>query len=468
MGVLLALRRLGDPEVARFLKDSDLRLVLEAARAINDVPIAGAMAQFAAMPIASTTPLPLMRRVFNANLRVGGAEQAAALAEAAGRSDLPSSMRVLALGMLGEWARPGGRDAVMGLWRPIAPRPAGPAADALRPRLLAILTSSPESVQNAAALAAAALGIKDAGPHLVALATDRSQTDRVRAAALKALVQLDDPRCVDVARKAADLPGAGTRTEALQILAKADPAAAISVLQKRIESGSTAERQGAIGVLGSMGGESAVRELAGWLDRLVAGGVPPEIQLDLVQAAAGRPEPELKKALERYEASKPKADPLAPYREALAGGNARRGRSIFTESEAIACLRCHKVRSLSGEGQGGEVGPELSGIGARQDRRYILESIVNPNKQIAQGFESVVLATSDGKVVTGVLRGEDDKEVRLITAEGQLVNVPKDTIEERQRGPSAMPNDLVQKISKAELRDLVEFLASQKTQLKKP
>ena len=43
MGVLLALRRLGDPEIARFLNDPDPRLVLEAARAINDVPIAAAM-----------------------------------------------------------------------------------------------------------------------------------------------------------------------------------------------------------------------------------------------------------------------------------------------------------------------------------------------------------------------------------------------------------------------------------------
>src|SRR5207237_7402101 len=43
MGILLALRRLGDPEVVRFLNDSDPRLVLEAARAINDVPIVVAM-----------------------------------------------------------------------------------------------------------------------------------------------------------------------------------------------------------------------------------------------------------------------------------------------------------------------------------------------------------------------------------------------------------------------------------------
>ena len=43
MGVLLALRRLRDPEIARFLDDPDPRLVLEAARAIHDVPIEPAM-----------------------------------------------------------------------------------------------------------------------------------------------------------------------------------------------------------------------------------------------------------------------------------------------------------------------------------------------------------------------------------------------------------------------------------------
>ena len=46
-----------------------------------------------------------------------------------------------------------------------------------------------------------------------------------------------------------------------------------------------------------------------------------------------------------------------------------------------------------------------------------------------------MLATSDGKVITGVLRGENDKEIRLVTAEGQPVTVAKDDVEERKRGP---------------------------------
>jgi quinoprotein glucose dehydrogenase len=463
MGVLLALRRLADPEVARFLEDSDPRLVLEAARAINDVPIADAMAPLAAVRIASSSPLPLLRRVLNANLRSGRAENAAALAGAAGRSDLPSAIRVSALEMLGEWASPSGRDAVMGLWRPIAPRPAGPAADALRPRLAAILSATSEPVRTAAALAAGALGIREAGASLVALATDGDQTDRSRAAALKALDQLGDPRRVDAARRAAALPGSRTRIEALQVLAKADPDAAIPLIQDRLERGSTAERQGSIAVLASMRGDAARQALLHWLDRLIAGKVPPEVQLDLVEAAAARTEPALRRKLQQYEVSKPKGDPLAPYRETLAGGNAQRGRSVFTDKMEIACLRCHKARTWMGQIPGGEVGPDLSGIGVRQNRTYLLESIVDPNKQIAQGFESVVLATSDGKVETGVLRGEDDKEVRLITAEGHPLTVPKDTIAERKRGPSAMPADAAQKLSKAELRDLIEFLASLKT-----
>ncbi|MCP6725943.1 hypothetical protein NL526_28190, partial [Klebsiella pneumoniae] len=81
---------------------------------------------------------------------------------------------------------------------------------------------------------------------------------------------------------------------------------------------------------------------------------------------------------------------------------------------------------------------------------------------IAEGFESVILATDDGKLHTGVLKGEDDQEVRIITAEGESQSISKSTIEDRKRGPSAMPADLLQHLTKSELRDLLEFLANLK------
>ncbi len=126
----------------------------------------------------------------------------------------------------------------------------------------------------------------------------------------------------------------------------------------------------------------------------------------------------------------------------------------------MSCLRCHKVSGFDGKPTGGEVGPELTGIGSRQNREYILESLVTPDRNIAQGYESIVLGMSDGKIVSGVLRGENDKEVRLMTAEGQLLTVSKQEIEERKRGSSAMPADIITKLSKAEIRDLIEFLAT--------
>ena len=106
--------------------------------------------------------------------------------------------------------------------------------------------------------------------------------------------------------------------------------------------------------------------------------------------------------------------------------------------------------------------PTSAGIGGKQKREYLLESIVDPNKQIAQGFETVVLTLTNGNVVSGILKGEDAKEVKLMTAEGQLLTVPKAKIDERARGKSAMPEDVVKHLSKRDLRDLVEFLANLK------
>jgi quinoprotein glucose dehydrogenase len=462
MAILLAMRRREDPEVALFLSDAEPLIVLEAARAIHDVPIPAALPGLAKLAVASSAPVPLARRILDANYRLGRPENAAILAQVAASSELPEAVRVLAIEMLANWATPTGRDRVLGLWRPIPPRPQALGIDALRPRFAEILASAPANVRTAAAAAAGAMGIKEVGARLASLVTDRGQADKTRAEALKALDQLDYPSRIESAQRALVMPGYRSRTEALRILAKVDPVAALAPVRDRLEHGSTAERQGAMAVLAAMPGDPARDELSCWVDRLIAGKVAPEIQLDVIEAAKKRPETDFQEKIDRYESSKPKDDALAPYREALNGGDAQHGMTVFTTKTELECVRCHKVRASSGEQIGGEVGPELSRIGDRQTRLYLLESIVDPNKQIAQGFESVVLATSDGQVHTGVLRGEDANEVRLITAEGKSDVVRKELIEERNRGPSAMPNDLVRKLKRTELRDLIEFLANLK------
>jgi quinoprotein glucose dehydrogenase len=140
---------------------------------------------------------------------------------------------------------------------------------------------------------------------------------------------------------------------------------------------------------------------------------------------------------------------------AIIGGDADAGRAIFFEKSEVSCLRCHKVNGI-----GGDVGPDLSGIGKKQKRDYLLESLVDPNKQIAKGYESLLITLKSGLTRTGILKGEDAKTVRLMTPEGQMLAIPKADIDERARGPSAMPSDLMQKLTRREVRDLVEFLSS--------
>src|SRR5207245_1204790 len=128
-----------DPDVGRFLDDPEPRLVLEAARAVADLPIAGALPKLAAMLGKPGLPEPIVRRSINACYRLGRPEDARALVEFAARAGTPADLRAEVLDLLAEWATPPGLDRITGLWRPLPPRSAGPAAEALGPRVAGVL-----------------------------------------------------------------------------------------------------------------------------------------------------------------------------------------------------------------------------------------------------------------------------------------------------------------------------------------
>ena len=77
LAILLALRRMQADEVAMFLADSEPRIVLEAARAIHDLPLPESMPKLAALITRSTADDALLRRVLDANYRLGTPEAAA-------------------------------------------------------------------------------------------------------------------------------------------------------------------------------------------------------------------------------------------------------------------------------------------------------------------------------------------------------------------------------------------------------
>jgi quinoprotein glucose dehydrogenase len=140
------------------------------------------------------------------------------------------------------------------------------------------------------------------------------------------------------------------------------------------------------------------------------------------------------------------------------GGNAEQGKKIFLERPDAQCVRCHKIN-----GVGGDVGPDLSHVGAQKDRQFLIESILLPNKEIAQGFESVTVALKNGTSYAGVLKRESADELVINSPEeGGLVTIKKSDIQSRQKGLSPMPEGMGRILSKQDLRDLVEFLSSSK------
>ncbi len=150
MASLLAMRQLGRPEIAGFLNDTDELLVVEAARAINDVPIQDAMPQLAAMLRSEkmfSTNLPsqfqaMLVRAVNANFRAGESQNAEALANFTTRENVPESVAVEVLNDLAIWAEPGQRDRVVGIYRPLTgERNPTAAANALAPVMAKILTA---------------------------------------------------------------------------------------------------------------------------------------------------------------------------------------------------------------------------------------------------------------------------------------------------------------------------------------
>jgi len=460
LAVLLALRRQASPELSRFLDDADPRLVDEAARAIHDVPIPAATPRLAALAERANLSESTWRRVLAANFALGGAANALAVARIGTRHALPDVVQIEALDMLAHWSHPGPRDRVLGSWHPLPARDDRIAVDALRPVLAQLLRAS-DTIRPLGIQLAAKLGFRELGPVLFDLSVDHDRPAGVRVEALAALEALNDSRRGEAVDRALADREPALRAAAGEILAQRNPDRALAYLQHVLVQGndrsaaSQVEQQAALATLATLRKPEADAILSDWMKRLAAGKVAPELQLDLLNAVRERTDFRLKRRLAEYEAARKPDDPLAGYRETLAGGDAERGRKIFQERAEVSCIRCHRVR-----GVGGEVGPDLSKIGGEKPREYLLTAIVEPNQSIAKGFESVSLVLDDGRTISGVLKSETADELRVITPEGKLLTIPAAQIEERATGKSSMPEDLVRKLETTELRDLVEFLAS--------
>ncbi|MEO7297882.1 MAG: HEAT repeat domain-containing protein [Verrucomicrobiota bacterium] len=465
MATLLAMRRQSRPQIAGFLKDRDDLLVVEAARAINDLPINEAMPDLAAL-ISSDKKFAakfdkqfqaLQLRIVNANSRIGGAENAKSLAAFAARENKTPAATAEALQVLGTWSNPGTRDRIVGVHRPFAAKRAASAAmQALEPQIGKILTGTQsEEVKLAAIEAARQLGLTNADASLYHVFSAGNDSDKVRLASLKTLGDWKSASVTDAIKLAQTSTNESIRAEGNRLATEANPDTAVSQIQGILAKGSVTEKQTSIASLGAIPGAEADKMLSDLLDQLLTGHLQKGVEIELLEAAAQRSAPQIKEKLAQYRAKE--KDNLGGYRETLFGGNGDAGKKIFFERPEASCVRCHKINN-----EGGDIGPQLAGVGSRQTREYILESLIAPNAKIAPGFETVLVSMKNGTSYAGVFKSETDTELVLNSPEDGLTTIAKENIKTRNRGMSGMPEGLAQILSKRDLRNLVEFLATVK------
>ncbi len=131
---------------------------------------------------------------------------------------------------------------------------------------------------------------------------------------------------------------------------------------------------------------------------------------------------------------------------------------MFHDAEKTRCITCHRLGS-----EGGKVGPDLTGVGSRFSRAYLIESILEPGRAIAPSFDTRVVVLEGGQVVTGVNVAETETTLTLADARGESRIVQRSQIIEHQIQPgSIMPEGLEKQLSDRELIDLVAFLLAQK------
>jgi quinoprotein glucose dehydrogenase len=476
LAAIVALRHLRSPALAAFTADEEPLVLREVARAIYDENITEAYSELAGH-IVNLRPfdgeLPryrgagldheerirrldrqFHRRVIYANWHLGTAESANALLAYAANKDMPQLMRLEALQCIATWKQPHALDRVVGDIRAIVERELPDIIEALDPII---------KHGGGPTLAAAVALAPDAGydvplPRLRQIVMAPNMGGNARVAALKSWLagEPEDPDTT-LFTMLADSNDAVFLT-ALRTLVSRKPQLAGDIINLLTYSGDASKRrrQKAVEALAQLQPDARDPILLRVLRLLGKDEFPKLIRLEAVTAAAtvAPDDEEVARLLAEWQESV-KEEPLAEFAVALEGGNATRGGEIVNHHPAAQCLRCHGLY-----GGGGNAGPNLGGIGVREGKEYILESIINPGAKVAKGWGIVSITLHNGGTVSGTLTAENDSSLTVKVGDDETV-VERVDIREQVGPVSAMP-PMAALLSKAEIRDIVAFLAEQK------
>jgi putative heme-binding domain-containing protein len=326
-------------------------------------------------------------------------------------------------------------------------------------RVAALLDDPSPALRAAAARAVGAWGLSGESGRLQALARRAGADANEQAGAVEGLAALGNAESRRLLGELAGIESSpALRTRAIGALVPIDPDAAARAAAALLAEGPAGLDPAAVvnAFLARKDGPDALAR------RLSGSTLQADVAKVAVRAARAAPggAPALAGAI--TEAGKLGERPPLPspeerrqiLAEVASSGDPLRGEGVFRRAD-LACLKCHAIA-----GAGGQVGPSLESIGASAPADYLLDSLLEPDKAIKENYHSLVVATADGRVVTGLKVREGEGTLVLRDAEGVDQVLPLDDIEDRKQGGSLMPAGQTDALTRAELVDLVRFLAS--------
>ncbi len=135
-------------------------------------------------------------------------------------------------------------------------------------------------------------------------------------------------------------------------------------------------------------------------------------------------------------------------------GDVAAGQRVFFHPRLAACGRCHRVA-----GRGAAIGPELTFIARSMDRRKLLETILQPSREIAPHYQTWAIETTDGKSLTAMLIRRGGAKSTYADRDGKTFELANDEIDVHIPQPlSIMPEGLLDNLTSREAADLLEYL----------
>lgn len=328
---------------------------------------------------------------------------------------------------------------------------APPEWDALAKQLSA---SADTEVRELALSIGIIFGTKEALDSLRAVAADERADTAARQRAIEALVAKKDEGTLPLLRELVAKPNP-LRRPAIRGLAAFDAPDTGSALLEGYAKLGPAEKTDALSTLAAR--PAWAKQLAAALDAKRVPGQ--DFSASLVRQLRGYNDAAINPVLDKHfgqlAGTTDLQGSIAKYKQWLTpafvkSGEPRKGREVFNR----ACAVCHKLFDA-----GMDIGPELTGSN-RVDIDYVLQNVVDPNALIGADYQLNIIELKDGRVLAGMVRGENANTITVRTPSEQTI-VSKADIKARSISPvSMMPEGLMSTLSREDARDLFRYLAN--------